>query len=43
MSSRSIERTVTILGSPCVGKSSLTLKLVEKKFEKEYTPTINKS
>ena len=43
MTARLVDRVVTVMGSPEVGKSSLTIKFVQGNFEEDYTPTILKS
>jgi len=42
MTARLVDRVVTVMGSPEVGKSSLTIKFVQGNFEEDYTPTILK-
>jgi small GTP-binding protein len=37
------EKTLTILGSTCVGKSALTLRFVKGEFVENYDPTIERS
>lgn len=38
-----MERTLTVIGSPSVGKSALTIRFIENKFSNEYDPTISAS
>jgi GTPase SAR1 family protein len=35
-------RIVTVFGSPSVGKSKLTDRLIDKKFDENYVPTIER-
>lgn len=37
---RPLDRTITVLGSPSVGKSALMLRFTENQFANEYSPTI---
>jgi len=36
-----MDRTLTVIGSPSVGKSALTIRFIENKFNTEYDPTIS--
>jgi GTPase SAR1 family protein len=40
---RPLDRTITVLGSPSVGKSALMLRFTENQFANEYSPTIARS
>lgn len=43
MTSRTLDRNITVLGSPSVGKSALTIRYLENRFEDDYVPTLVKS
>jgi GTPase SAR1 family protein len=40
---RTYGRTITVMGSPSVGKSALMLRFLENRFNDEYIPTIARS
>ena len=40
---RPLDRTITVLGSPSVGKSALMLRFTDNQFAAEYSPTIARS
>ena len=42
-STRTYDRTITVLGSPSVGKTALMTRFLENRFMDDYKPTIAKS